>query len=102
MATADKTATPIQDVRIADRELWGQGPPLEEFRRLRGQCPVHWSAGMSDYPEEPGFWSVTTQEGVHAVSRDWQTYSSEIGGVIAHPAEVFPPPGHPGEVLRGG
>ena len=37
----------------------------------------------TEYPEEEGFWSVTTAEGVHAVSRDWQTYSSELGGITA-------------------
>ena len=34
------------------------------------------------FPEEAGFWSVTTADDIHAVSRDWQTYSSEKGGVI--------------------
>ncbi|WP_372790990.1 cytochrome P450 [Paraconexibacter sp.] len=81
---------PVEEVRIADRELWSDGPPLEEFRRLRGACPVHWSTGMSDYPEEPGFWSVLNQEFIHTVSRDWQTFSSEVGGMLANPAKFFP------------
>ncbi len=45
---------------------------------------------MSDYPEEPGFWSILNQEFIHAVSRDWQTYSSEVGGMLANPAKFFP------------
>ncbi len=32
---------------------------------------------------------MTTADDVHAVSRDWQTYSSELGGVVAID-EVFP------------
>ena len=40
-------------------------------------------------PEAGGFWSVTTADDVHEVSRDWQTYSSELGGVTAI-NEVFP------------
>ncbi len=81
---------PLEELRVADREHWAEGPPLEQFKRLRAQCPVHWSPGMSEFPDEPGFWSVTTQEDVHTVSRDWETYSSEIGGMLAMPAEFFP------------
>jgi cholest-4-en-3-one 26-monooxygenase len=44
--------------------------------------PVHWTE-RSRVPEEDGFWSVTTADDVHAVSRDWQTYSSERGGITA-------------------
>jgi cholest-4-en-3-one 26-monooxygenase len=50
---------------------------------------VHWTERISQYPEEAGFWSVTTADDVHAVSRDWQTYSSERGGVTVF-AEIFP------------
>ena len=39
--------------------------------------------------EEAGFWSVTTAEDVHTVSRDFRTYSSERGGITAA-AVVFP------------
>jgi cholest-4-en-3-one 26-monooxygenase len=50
---------------------------------MRGKCPVHWTEGFEEFPEEAGFWSVTTADDVHAVSRDWKTYSSERGGVVA-------------------
>jgi cytochrome P450 len=50
---------------------------------------VHWTERIDQYPKEAGFWSVTTAEDVHAVSRDWQTYSSEMGGVTVF-AEIFP------------
>jgi cholest-4-en-3-one 26-monooxygenase len=50
---------------------------------MRAQCPVHWTEHFQDLPDEAGFWSVTTAEDVHAVSRDWRTYSSELGGVTA-------------------
>ncbi|HYF25472.1 MAG TPA: cytochrome P450 [Baekduia sp.] len=84
------TQQPLSDVRVADRECWTEGPPLDVFRRMRRECPVHWSSGMTDYPEEPGFWSVTTQEHIHAVSRSWETFSSERGGFLANPAKFFP------------
>jgi cholest-4-en-3-one 26-monooxygenase len=44
---------------------------------------VHWTDGFEEFPEEAGFWSVTTADDIHTVSRDWKTYSSERGGVLA-------------------
>jgi cytochrome P450 len=73
----------LSEIRVADLENFQAGPPHELFRRLRSECPVHWSNGITDFPDEDGFWSVTTAEGVHEVSRDWQTFSSEIGGFTA-------------------
>lgn len=70
----------LDQVRVGDLENFHEGPPLELFGRLRAECPVHWSDGITDYPDEDGFWSVTTAEDVFEVSRDWQTFSSEIGG----------------------
>ena len=68
--------TPLEDLRVADNELWKDGPPHETFARLRRECPVHWSSGISHIPPDSGFWSVTKADDVHAVSRDWQTFSS--------------------------
>jgi cholest-4-en-3-one 26-monooxygenase len=71
----------IEKVLVADSELWTDGPPYELFKQLRSKCPVHWTGEIPDFPEETGFWSVTKPDDVHAVSRDWETYSSEAGGV---------------------
>jgi cytochrome P450 len=86
------TADPVslEDVLVTEREHWQDGPPHELFRRLRAECPVHWSARITEYPEEAGFWSVTTADDVHAVSRDWETYSSERGGVTAVSEGIMP------------
>jgi cytochrome P450 len=65
---------------VTDREHWEDGPPHEIFKELRGRCPVHWSE-INEYPGEEGFWSVTKADDVHTVSHDWETYSSERGGV---------------------
>jgi cholest-4-en-3-one 26-monooxygenase len=46
---------------------------------MRGGCPIHWTESFEEFPDEAGFWSVTTAEDIHKVSRDWQTYSSEQG-----------------------
>jgi len=89
------TASDINKVELAQTELWENGPPYELFKELRGKCPVHWSDKIEQYPEEAGFWSVTTADNVHEVSRDWETYSSELGGVTVF-AEIFPI-----EIVRG-
>ncbi len=72
----------IADLELTGRELWLDGPPLETFKEMRSGCPVHWTESFEEFPDEPGFWSVTTAEDVHTVSRDFRTYSSELGGVI--------------------
>ena len=79
----------FRDAKLIEREHWVAGPPHELFKQLRGGCPVHWTSGVTEFPIAKGFWSVTTADDVHAVSRDWQTYSSELGGVVAID-EVFP------------
>jgi len=80
MATAGPD---IQALELTDEELWKDGPPLDAFKEMRRGCPVHWTEKFELFPEEAGFWSVTTAEDIHTVSRDWQTYSSERGGVLA-------------------
>ena len=96
MATAggDVGKVDLERVLVIERELWDDGPPHELFARLRHECPVHWSESIPEYPEEPGYWSVTTADDIHAVSRDWRTYSSERGGVTAAN------PGFPVELVR--
>jgi cytochrome P450 len=73
---------PLEDVGLTEREVWEQGTPHELFARMRRECPVHWTAEISEFPEEAGYWSVTTADDVQTVSRDWRTYSSERGGVV--------------------
>jgi cytochrome P450 len=73
----------IESLELTERELWLQGPPLEVFRQMRGQCPIHRTETFEEFPDEAGFWSVTTADDVYTVSRDWKTYSSEAGGVLA-------------------
>ena len=82
--------TPLEEALVTERELWQDGPPHELFKRLRAECPVHWTARITEYPEEAGFWSVTTADDVHAVSRDWKAYSSEVGGVTALTDAIMP------------
>jgi cytochrome P450 len=79
MATAGRD---IENVELTDSELWLDGPPHETFKEMRSGCPIHWTESFELFPEEPGFWSVTTADDIHTVSRDFKTYSSERGGVL--------------------
>jgi cytochrome P450 len=73
----------LDEVLLIDRERWPDGPPHELFKQMRNECPVHWTSHVPEFPESAGFWSITTADDVHTVSRDWQTYSSEKGGIVA-------------------
>ncbi len=80
----------LDDVQVTERERWANGPPYELFAQMRAQCPVHWTSHISEYPTEAGYWSVTTADDVYAVSRDWETYSSQLGGITALTHSVLP------------
>jgi cytochrome P450 len=86
---AGATESRVEDELLLERTHWADGPPHELFKRMRGECPVHWTPKVTEFPAAAGFWSVTRADDVHAVSRDWETYSSELGGVVAI-NEVFP------------
>ncbi len=86
MASVD---TDLKHILVGEREHWLEGPPHDLFKRMRNECPVHFTDHLTEFPAEKGYWSITTADDVHAVSRDWQTYSSELGGVTAVSA-VFP------------
>jgi cholest-4-en-3-one 26-monooxygenase len=77
------TGSDLDQVRVIERELWRDGPPNELFARMRNECPIHWTDSVSEFPDEPGFWSVTRWDDMSTASRDWKTYSSERGGVTA-------------------
>jgi cholest-4-en-3-one 26-monooxygenase len=79
----------LEKALVIDRDTWAAGPPHELFKQLRGGCPVHWSERIPEFPEQAGYWSVTTAEDIHTVSRDFRTYSSELGGITAANV-VFP------------
>ncbi len=76
------TEQSLDEIDVGAPTNWQDGAPHEIFKRLRNECPVHWSE-LNEYPDEAGYWSVVTAEDVHTVSRDWRTFSSERGGCMA-------------------
>jgi cholest-4-en-3-one 26-monooxygenase len=87
-------AVDLDETVVIDAPRWQDGVPHELFDQLRTECPVHWSSHLPEFPDEAGYWSVTTAEDIHEVSRDWRTYSSERGGV------TVAAPGVPLELIR--
>ncbi len=85
----DVAALDLEEVLVTESPFWEAGPPHELFARLRRECPVHFTKRITEFPEEAGFWSITNADDVLTVSRDWQTFSSEKGGITGVNA-VFP------------
>jgi cytochrome P450 len=66
----------LEDVDLANHDEFVDGVPHHFFALLRREDPVHWC----EEPDGPGFWAITKHAHIHEVHRDWQTFSSELGG----------------------
>ena len=66
----------LDDVDLADLDVWERGVPSDWLALLRRDAPLHWQ------PERDGrgFWVLTRYDDVVQVSKDWETFSSELGG----------------------
>lgn len=67
----------LADIDLLE-DAWGAGVPHEAFALLRREAPVF----RHPEPDGPGFWAVTRHADVVAISRDPQTFSSELGGTF--------------------
>jgi cholest-4-en-3-one 26-monooxygenase len=59
-------------------DTWGDRVPHAEFARLRRDAPVFWH----EEPDDTGFWAVTKYDDIVAISRDHETFSTELGGTF--------------------
>ena len=66
----------LDDVDLTDLDVWERAVPYDWLALLRRDAPVFWQ------PEEEGrgFWALTRYDDVVAVSKDWETFSNELGG----------------------
>jgi len=66
----------LDDVDLTDLDVWERGVPYDWLALLRRDAPLHWQ------PEDegPGFWVLTRYEDVVRVAKEWETFSSELGG----------------------
>ncbi len=75
------TEIPVEQIDLGDMTLWEDGFPHEVFSRIRQEDPVHWSP-MATWEGEPGFWSITLADDIHEISRRWEDFSSQEGGIV--------------------
>ncbi|MDQ3858624.1 MAG: cytochrome P450 [Actinomycetota bacterium] len=66
----------LADVDLSDLDRWAEGVPYEWFALLRREAPVFWQ----DERRGRGFWSLTRYDDVLAASKDYATFSAEVGG----------------------
>ena len=66
----------LDDVDLADLDVWERGVPYDWLALLRRDAPLHWQPER----EGRGFWVLTRYDDVVQVSKDWETFSSELGG----------------------
>jgi cytochrome P450/nitrite reductase/ring-hydroxylating ferredoxin subunit len=66
----------LDHVDLTDLDVWEQRVPHDWFALLRREAPLHWQ----DEEHGKGFWSFTRYDDVVAMSKHWETYSSERGG----------------------
>ncbi|MBJ7353244.1 MAG: cytochrome P450 [Thermoleophilaceae bacterium] len=75
------TLQELEAIDLSDHALWRDDPPYEVFAQLRAERPLHFSP-ISQFPSEPGFWSIVRHEDLKTISMDYSTFSSERGGIM--------------------
>ena len=66
------------DVNLTDLDLFTNGQPFDQFKKMREKAPVYLHDPFLNDPE-PGFWSLTRHEDILKVSSDPKTFSSQAG-----------------------
>ena len=76
------TLTPLApsaaETDLSDLGVFAAGPPWAAFDALRREAPCHWNPEPAP---NHGFWSITRHADIVAVTRDEETFSSQIGAV---------------------
>ncbi|TAJ74499.1 MAG: cytochrome P450 [Phenylobacterium sp.] len=78
---------PLEQINVADPELFRTDTMWPYFERLRKEDPVHWAE--SGFEDVGGYWSVTKYNDIMAVDTDHGRFSSEPTIVLPDPAEDF-------------
>jgi cytochrome P450/nitrite reductase/ring-hydroxylating ferredoxin subunit len=76
VAAPDVSDLVLDDVDLTDLGVWERGVPYDWFELLRREAPLFWQ----EETEGRGFWAYTRYDDCLAMAKDWQTYSSELGG----------------------
>jgi cholest-4-en-3-one 26-monooxygenase len=75
-------STPLEAIDLNSPDSFADGFPVEVFKMLRAEAPVHWHPPTERDPE--GFWVVSRYKDVWSVSLDQATFSSTRRGAIRH------------------
>ncbi|MCP5432184.1 MAG: cytochrome P450 [Alphaproteobacteria bacterium] len=90
-ADLDLASLPVEEIDVANPELFRRDAHWPYFARLRREDPVHYCPAS---PQGP-YWSVTTYKDIMAVDTNHQVFSSDarLGGItIVDQLEDFPLP----------
>lgn len=68
-------------IDLLSTESFASGHPLDQYRWLRDNDPVHWH----EEPDGPGFWVLSRYDDVAEIGRQPMTFSSEPTIMIADP-----------------
>jgi cytochrome P450 len=77
-APSTESRVRLDEVNLADVDLFTGGDPHLVWQTLRAERPVFWQAR----PSGEGFWAVTRQADVRRVLSEYETFSSESGTAI--------------------
>src|SRR5262249_56316803 len=66
----------LDDVDLTDLDVWERGVPHDWLALLRRESPLFWQ----EEADGRGFWVFTRYDDIVAVSKDYETYSSETAG----------------------
>ena len=69
--------TTLDDIDLLE-DTWARGVPHDQFDLLRREAPVFWH----EHPNAEGFWAITKHADVKAISRDVDTFSTEVGSAF--------------------
>jgi cytochrome P450 len=77
----------LDDINVADPELWRTDTVWPYFERLRKEDPVH--LHPAEHHEDGAFWSITKYNDIMAVDTNHGAFSSEPSITIFDPKEDF-------------
>jgi len=86
-ARANAKSIPLNDINVADVELWRNDTVWPYFERLRKEDPVH--LHPAEHHEDGPFWSITKYNDIMAVDTNHAAFSSEPSITIFDPQEDF-------------
>ena len=77
MTTTEQPRVSLDTIDLLE-DTWARAVPHDQFDLLRREAPVFWH----EHPNAEGFWAITKHADVKAISRDVETFSTEVGSAF--------------------